>query len=159
MSACNRELNAHFHSAASLKYHTPDPWHDTTPSQIILTLGRPVLALPRKYKCQARAASHPGLKPVTSCSLELTLFRLSYKGPVAKNWILILCHAEAGVTRTSVIKITTFFLLQLVKQNNILNSEHIWIRVILKQWQECVCFHNCKCWIKHAETSIQNDYL
>ena len=26
----------------------PDTWQDTTPSHIILTLGRPVLALPRK---------------------------------------------------------------------------------------------------------------
>ena len=49
----SRELNAHFHSAASLKYHAPDTWHDTTPSHIILTLGRPVLALPRKSECQA----------------------------------------------------------------------------------------------------------
>ena len=47
VSGCDRELNAHFYSAASLKYHAPDTWHDTTPSQIILTLGRPVLALPR----------------------------------------------------------------------------------------------------------------
>ena len=30
------ELNAHFYSAASLKYHAPDTWHDTTPSHIIL---------------------------------------------------------------------------------------------------------------------------
>ena len=44
-SGCDRELNAHFYSAASLKYHVPDTWHDTTPSHIILTLGRPVLAL------------------------------------------------------------------------------------------------------------------
>ena len=47
-----RELNAHFYSAASLKYHAPDTWHDTTPSHIILTLGRPVLALPHKSECQ-----------------------------------------------------------------------------------------------------------
>ena len=48
MSGCDRELNAHFYSAASLKYHVPDTWHDTIPSHIILTLGRPVLALPPK---------------------------------------------------------------------------------------------------------------
>ena len=52
MSDCDRELNAHFYSAASLKYHAPDTWHDTTPSHIILTLGRPVLALPRKSERQ-----------------------------------------------------------------------------------------------------------
>ena len=55
VSGCDRELNAHFHSAASLKYRTPDTWHDTTPSHIILTLGRPVLA-PRKSECQARSS-------------------------------------------------------------------------------------------------------
>ena len=56
MSGCNRELNAHFYSAASLKYHVPDTRHDTTPSHIILTLGRTVLALPRKSECQARSS-------------------------------------------------------------------------------------------------------
>ena len=40
VSGCDRELNAHFYSAASLKYHVPDTWHDTTPSHIILKLGR-----------------------------------------------------------------------------------------------------------------------
>ena len=49
VSGCDRELNAHFYSAASLKYHVPDTWHDATPS-----LGRPVLVLPRKSECQAR---------------------------------------------------------------------------------------------------------
>ena len=53
---CDRELNAHFYSAASMKYHVPVTWHDTTPSHIILTLGRPVLALPRKSECQARSS-------------------------------------------------------------------------------------------------------
>ena len=48
VSGCDRELSAHFYSAASLKYHVPDTWHNTTPCHIILTLGRPVLALPRK---------------------------------------------------------------------------------------------------------------
>ena len=54
VSGCDRELNAHFYCAASLKYHAPDTWHDTTPSHIIQTLGQPVLALPRKSECQAR---------------------------------------------------------------------------------------------------------
>ena len=31
-------------------------WHNTTPSPIILTLSRPVLALPRKPECQARSS-------------------------------------------------------------------------------------------------------
>ena len=56
VSGCDREQNAHFYSAASLKYHALDTWHDTTLSHIILTLGRPVLALPRKSKCQARCS-------------------------------------------------------------------------------------------------------
>ena len=38
----------YFYCVASLKYHAPDTWHDTTPSHIILTLPRPVLAHPRK---------------------------------------------------------------------------------------------------------------
>ena len=54
VSGCDRELIALFYSAASMKYHAPDTWHDTTLSHIILTLGRPVLALPRKTECQAR---------------------------------------------------------------------------------------------------------
>ena len=29
MSDYDRELNAHFYNAASLKYHAPDTWHDT----------------------------------------------------------------------------------------------------------------------------------
>ena len=57
MSGCDRELNAHVYSAASQKHHVPDTWHDTTPSHIILTLGRPVLALPRKSECQAAAST------------------------------------------------------------------------------------------------------
>ena len=32
------------------------PWHDTTPSHTILTLGRPVLALPRKSEYQAKSS-------------------------------------------------------------------------------------------------------
>ena len=57
VSGCDRELNAHFYSAASLKYHVPDTWHDTTPSHIILTLGRPVLALPLSLSAKRGAAS------------------------------------------------------------------------------------------------------
>ena len=56
VSGCCRELNAHFYSAASMKYHVPDTWHDTTPSHIMLALGRPVLALPRKSEYQARSS-------------------------------------------------------------------------------------------------------
>ena len=40
------------YSAASLEYHASDTWHDTTPSHIILKLGQPVLALPRKSEEQ-----------------------------------------------------------------------------------------------------------
>ena len=47
VSGCYRKLNAYFYGAAWQKYHAPDTWHDTTPSHIILTLGWPVLALPR----------------------------------------------------------------------------------------------------------------
>ena len=85
MSGCGRELNAHFYSAASLRYHVPDTWHDTTPSHIILTLGQPVLiiALFRKSECQASChfgMSWPVIKPVPSRSLEQTLYLLSYRG-------------------------------------------------------------------------------
>ena len=51
LSGCDRELNAHFYSATSLMYHALDTWHDTTPSHIILALGRPVLDLPRTTEC------------------------------------------------------------------------------------------------------------
>ena len=72
MSGCNTELKAHFYSAASLKYHAPDTWDDATPSYIILTLGRPVLALPHKSECQASiifndfGMSQPRIEPLTS---------------------------------------------------------------------------------------------
>ena len=46
VSGCDRELNALFNSAASLWYQIPDTLPDTTSSHIILTLERPVLALP-----------------------------------------------------------------------------------------------------------------
>ena len=48
VSGCDRELNAHFYSAASLWYLP-----DTTSSHIILTPEGPVLALPQKSECQA----------------------------------------------------------------------------------------------------------
>ena len=60
----------------------------TLDSHIILTLGRLVLALPRKSECQALAASTifnsfrmlwPGIEPVTSCYPE-TFYQLSYRG-------------------------------------------------------------------------------
>ena len=74
VSGCDRELNAHFYTAASRKYHAPDTWHDITPSHIILTLGRPVLALPRKSECQTNdfGKSRSGIEPMTSGSLERT---------------------------------------------------------------------------------------
>ena len=74
VSGCDRELNADFYNAASLKYHGPDTWHDSTPSHIILTLGRPVLALPRKSEWKRGTHSNifkdfrlsqPGLEPTT----------------------------------------------------------------------------------------------
>ena len=36
MSGCDRELNAHFKSAASLKQHASKTWHGIPPSHIIL---------------------------------------------------------------------------------------------------------------------------
>ena len=95
VSGCDRELNAHFNSATSLKYHAPDTWHDTTLSHIILTLSWPVLALPCKSECQARSSlstsfifndfvmSRPGIEPVTARSPEWTFFWLSYRGRFA----------------------------------------------------------------------------
>ena len=62
--------NAHFFSTASLKYHGPDTWHDTTSSHTILILGRPVLALPRKSECQA----------------STILTTLVYHGPGSNPW-------------------------------------------------------------------------
>ena len=75
MSGCDRELNAHFYSAASLKYHAPDTWHDTTPIHIILTLGWPVLALPCKWGAASTIFDdfgmlRTGIEPTTSRSLE-----------------------------------------------------------------------------------------
>ena len=56
MTGCDRELSAHIYCDVSLKYHVPDTWHDTTPSHIILTLPRPVLALPCKSDAKRGAA-------------------------------------------------------------------------------------------------------
>ena len=77
VSCCDRERNAHFYSAASLKYHAPDTWYDTTPSHINLTLERPVLACPINQSAKRGAAStifndfgmsQPGMEPMTSRS-------------------------------------------------------------------------------------------
>ena len=73
MSGCDRELNAHFYSAASLKYHVPDTWHDTTSSHIIMTLGNDF------------GISRPGIEPVTPRSLERTLYLLSSRGRCVKQ--------------------------------------------------------------------------
>ena len=89
VSGCGRELNAHFYSAASLEYHAPATWTDTTPSHIIPTLGRPVLALPVNPSAKRGAAStifndfvmwRPGIEPMTSHSTERTLYQMSYRG-------------------------------------------------------------------------------
>ena len=61
-----------FYSAASLKYHVPDTWYDTTPSHIILTLGRPVLALPHKSECQARSSYYHFLRLWYVAALDRT---------------------------------------------------------------------------------------
>ena len=37
VSGCDREIDAHLYSAASLKYHAPDIWHDTTTSHTSTT--------------------------------------------------------------------------------------------------------------------------
>ena len=74
VSGCARELNAHFHSAASLKYHAPDTWHDTTPSHIILTLGRPVLAPLRKSWVPSEEQLVPFLATSLCCGSESNPF-------------------------------------------------------------------------------------
>ena len=65
-------------------YHAPDTWHDTTPSHISLTLGRLVLALHVSLSAKPGATSTnfndfgmswPGIKPLTSSSLEQTIYR------------------------------------------------------------------------------------
>ena len=78
VSGCDGELNAHFCSAASLKYHVPGTWHETTPSHIILTLGRPVLV-----------PSEEQLVPFLT-TLVWTLYLLSYRNMdhVKRIWYL-----------------------------------------------------------------------
>ena len=38
--------------------YVPDTLHVTTPNHIILTLGQPVLALPRKAECQVSSSKY-----------------------------------------------------------------------------------------------------
>ena len=87
VSDCDWDLNAHFYSAASLKYHAPDTCHESTPSHIILTLGRPVLALPESLRAKHGAASTifndfgtSQDRTVTSCPPNRTLYWLSFRG-------------------------------------------------------------------------------
>ena len=79
-----------------MKYHAPDTWHDTTPRHIILTLGRPVLALPCKSECQARSSQYcflttlvchgPGSKPWPP-ALEQTLYQATGTGGLKFNTV------------------------------------------------------------------------
>ena len=72
---------------ASLKYHAPDTWHDTTPSHIILILGRPVQALPVSLSAERGAVPFfttwvccsPGLNLWHLVSLKPTFYLLSYQ--------------------------------------------------------------------------------
>ena len=86
VSGCSSQLNAHFYSAASLKNHSSDTWHYTTPNHIILTLGGPVLVLSCKSGCQARSIlnnfgmSRHGIEPLTSRSPKWAFYPLSYWG-------------------------------------------------------------------------------
>ena len=73
VSGCDRELNAHFYSAASLKYHVPDTWHDSA-STIFYDFDM----------------SRPGIEPVTSHSPERTLYQLSYRGRFQKCKIFVI---------------------------------------------------------------------
>ena len=96
---CHRELSAHFYSAVSLKYYAPDTWHDTTPSHIILTLGRPVLALPLSLSAKRGATStifndfgmsQHGIEPVTSSSPEADTTTWATK--------LFVCNVSSDIT-------------------------------------------------------------
>ena len=100
VSGCDRELNAHFYTAASRKYHAPDTWHNTTPSHIILSLGRPVLALPRKSECQTNdfGKSRSGIEPMNSGSLERTQISDAPE-----------CNVCTGDTRNNIITIRSYF--------------------------------------------------
>ena len=88
VSGCDREFSAHFYSAASLKYHAQDTWHDTTPNHIILTLGWPVLVLPRTSTIFNDFSMS---RPVTFRSPEQTPCLLSYRGryTTVSRWIMI----------------------------------------------------------------------
>ena len=94
VSGCDRELNAHFYSAASLKYHAPDTWHGTTPSHIILTLVEQSELYPVILSAKRGATSTifndfgmslPRLQPVISRSPKRTLYHLSYWG--RSDWL------------------------------------------------------------------------
>ena len=72
--------------------NVPDTWHDTTPSHIILTLGGPVQALSLSAKRGAASTilndfgmSQPRIEPVTSRSLEQTLYRPSSRSRSMRN--------------------------------------------------------------------------
>ena len=69
VSGCDRKQCSLF-GTALLKHHCPDTWHDTISSHIILILGRPVLALPRKSECQ----------------VSTILTTLVYHGPGSNPW-------------------------------------------------------------------------
>ena len=107
----------YLYSAVSLMYHAPDTWHDTTPSHIILTLGRPVLVLPRKSECQARGSyyhfndfgmSRPGIKPMTSRSPERTLYLLSYRGQQSEFCSIFFLPINVLTTKRSRFTFQTF---------------------------------------------------
>ena len=120
VSDCDRELNVHFYSATSLKCHGPDTWHYITPSYIILTLGRLVLALARKSECQGGAAcnilndfglSRPGNETMTSrsperCSILLACtkpFQCCHS-PFLKKYIIVTLKRTFGCIRGVVVE-------------------------------------------------------
>ena len=80
VSGYNRELNAHVYSAASVKYHAPDPvtlsWHwiDQSPVSLSAKRGAPSTIF------NNFGVPRPRMEPVTSRSLERTLYQLSYRG-------------------------------------------------------------------------------
>ena len=92
VSGSDRVLNAHIYSAASLKCQAPGTWHDTTTSHVILTMGRPLLALPLSLSAKRGAIStifndfgmsRPGIEPVTFRSpkrYHFPFYHLSCRG-------------------------------------------------------------------------------
>ena len=107
--ATGSSINAQFYIAASLKYHAPDTLHDTTPSHIILTLGRQVLALPPYVNLSAKRGaastmfndfgmSRPRIEPRTSRSPERTQISDAPE-----------FHVCPGGTRRSIITIGSYF--------------------------------------------------